>query len=166
MSALSLSQSLSRLVSPEVATVIVGALPISELRGAIPIALFVFKFPVLKAFLLAVAGNLIPIFPILFFLEKIAGFLSARFLFMKKFFDWLFDRTRKKFYKKYEIYGDIALILFVAVPLPVTGAWTGAMAAFLFGIRKLPAFIFISIGVLIAGAVVTATSLGLGFAIR
>jgi uncharacterized membrane protein len=162
MSAVELSRSLSRFFSPEAITVILGALPVSELRGAIPVALFVFKFSILKAFFLSVIGNLIPILPILYFLEKISDFLSRKFLFADRFFRWLFARTRRKFYKKYEVYGDIALILFVAIPLPVTGAWTGSMAAFLFGIRKFPAFVFVAIGVLIAGVVVTLTSLGLG----
>ena len=152
---------LSEKISPELATIIISALPVSELRGGLPVAFFAFKFSIYKAFFLSFVGNLIPVLPLLYFLESVSNFLSKKSRFFEKFFNWLFERTRKRFYRKYEIYGDIALILFVAIPLPTTGAWTGSLAAFLFGIKKLPAFLFITVGVLIAGIVVSLTSLGI-----
>ena len=76
----------------------------------------------------------------------------------KRFFEWLFARTRRKTagIEKYEFFG---LTVFVAIPLPVTGAWTGAMAAWLLGIRPLAAFVSILLGVLVAGCIMTALSL-------
>ena len=74
----------------------------------------------------------------------------------------MFARTRKRFSVKAEKYGKfIALVLFVAIPLPITGAWTGSAAAFLFGIPFSRSFPAVIIGVLIAGIVVTLTTVGI-----
>ena len=80
---------------------------------------------------------------------------------MNKFLNWLFERTRKKTKDKIEKYGDLALIIFVAIPLPNTGAWTGTLAAWLFGIPTNRALINIFYGVLIAGVIVTVITSGL-----
>jgi len=145
-------------VRPEYLTVILAMVPISELRGAIPLALSL-KVPVARAFALAVTGNLIPILPVLFFLEPVSNYLK-RFSTFNKFFNWLFQRTRNRsqIIEKLELVG---LALFVAVPLPFTGAWSGAVAAFLFRFRIRESFFAITLGVLIAGTVVTLTCLGL-----
>ncbi|MFQ5866468.1 MAG: COG2426 family protein [bacterium] len=150
---------LNRLFAPELVTVIVAALPISELRGSIPLALGVFHFSIEKAYFLSIIGNLIPVIPLLLFLESLSKWLSMRFNWAEKFFSWLFARTKKRS-KLVEKYGAIGLIFFVAIPLPVTGAWTGCVAAFLFGIRRVWATLCIGNGVLIAGIIVTLASLG------
>ena len=151
---------LSRHISKETAVLIIAALPVFELRGAIPVAISVFRFSWEKAFLLSFIGNIAIIIPYLIFLEKFAQLLMMKFSFVERFLNWIFARTRKrsKLIEKYEALG---LILFVAVPLPITGAWTGCVAAFLFGIKKRIAFLCISLGVLIAGIIVTATTLGI-----
>jgi hypothetical protein len=76
----------------------------------------------------------------------------------KKFFDWLFARTRRKTadIEKYEFWG---LAIFVAIPLPATGAWTGAMAGWLLGLNFFRSLLSIFLGVLIAGVIMTALSL-------
>ncbi len=138
--------------------IIVGALPVSELRGAIPLALS-FGMPLFKAFLLAVLGNCIIVAPALFLFEPVTGFLR-KFKIWSRFFDWLFERTRKNSdsIQKYEALG---LAIFVAIPLPVTGAWSGVIAASLFKIRFRYAFLAIIAGVICAGLIVTALC-GLG----
>lgn len=78
----------------------------------------------------------------------------------EKFFDWLFARTRHKFTGQYEKWGELALVIFVAIPLPMTGVWTGSVAAFLFGIPKKRALILVSLGAFIAGIIVTVMTLG------
>jgi len=150
---------LTRLFPPELVTVLVAAMPVSELRGSIPLALGVFHFSVEKAFFLSIIGNLIPIIPLLLFLESVSKWLSMRFNWAEKFFSWLFARTKRRS-KLVEKYGAVGLIFFVAIPLPVTGAWTGCVAAFLFGIRRRWAAFSIANGVLIAGVIVTLVSLG------
>lgn len=131
--------------------VIMGALPVSELRGAIPLALS-FGMPAPKAFWLSVTGNLIPIIPILFLLEPVSNRLR-RFRIWSRYFDWLFERTRKRA-KQVQRYEFLGLILFVAIPLPMTGAWTGAIAASLFKVKFRYAVAAIVLGVLIAGVIV------------
>ncbi len=144
--------------SKEVITFLISTLPIFELRGAIPIAVLQFNMPIIKAYFLSVAGNLLPILPILYFLEPIRKLLS-KIKFMKRFFDWLYERTYKKS-RKVMKYGAIGLTLFVAIPLPITGAWTGAVAAILFEVPPKYAFPSIILGVLIAGLVVSLVTLG------
>ena len=109
--------------------------------------------PIFKAYLLSVFGNILPVVPLLVFLDPVSNRLR-KFWFFSKFFDWLFERTRKKadLVQKYEALG---LILFVAVPLPITGAWTGTIAASLFKIKFKYAFPAIATGVIIAGLIMT-----------
>ncbi len=140
-------------------TMIAAALPISEVRGAIPLAIGVYGFSPLQAYLLSVLGNLLPIIPLLLFLGPVSDFLR-RFSIGDRFFSWLFARTRSKYIKDHENFGLTALAVFVAIPLPMTGAWTGCVIAFLLGFRFWPAFAAIAAGVLIAGVVVTAAVMG------
>lgn len=132
---------------------IVGALPISELRGAIPLALS-FGMPLAKAFWLSVAGNCIIIAPALFLFEPVTDILR-KFKIWSRFFDWVFESTRKNSdaIQKYEALG---LAIFVAIPLPMTGAWSGVIAASLFKIRFRYAFLAIVAGVICAGFIVSA----------
>ncbi|MBU0571613.1 MAG: small multi-drug export protein [Candidatus Omnitrophica bacterium] len=140
----------------EAAVIALGALPVSELRGAIPLAMAM-GFSPLKAYILAFTGNILPVIPLLFLLQPVA----SRFRHIKwvgKFFDWLYERTRKKasLVEKFEVVG---LILFVAIPLPITGAWTGCVAATLFKIRFRYAFPAILAGIVIAGLIVLGLSI-------
>lgn len=137
---------------------IIAMLPIFELRGAIPAGVAL-GMPVWKASLFAVIGNMIPIPFILWFLDPFSRWLSQHSKTMDRFFTWLFARTRRKHSKDFERWEEFALMIFVAIPLPMTGAWSGAVAAFVFGIPKLKALLFIFFGVLIAcGVVALATS--------
>lgn len=148
-------------IPPQLITFLVSTLPIFELRGGIPLALTVYNLSPLSAFLWAVLGNIFPLIFLLYCLGPVSEFLSRRFYFFNRFFAWLFERTRRKHNHKFEIWGSLALILFVAIPLPMTGGWTGAVAAFVFGIPFKKAFPLIVTGVLIAGFVVTLASLGI-----
>ena len=143
--------------SKEAAVLVVAALPISELRGAIPLGILGFGFSAFKTYLLSFFGNALPVIPILLLLGPISEKLR-KFPLWKRFFDWLFEHTRKKaaLVEKFEALG---LILFVAIPLPITGAWTGCIAATLFRVRFRYAFFAILAGIAIAGIVVTALTL-------
>ena len=146
----------------EAATFLIATLPVAELRGAIPWALA--PPPVggglswQEAYFWAVMGNLLPVPFLLGLLGPLSEHLR-RWGPADRFFGWLFARTRRRG-RLVERYGPLGLVLFVGIPLPVTGAWTGAVAAFLFGVpsrRALPAIV---LGVLLAGAIVTLASLG------
>ncbi len=137
-----------------------AASPISELRGAIPWAILKLHFPWYYAFLLAVIGNLLPVPFILLFLDTTSRLLSKVGLF-NRILNRLYKRTRQRG-KIAERYERIGLALFVAIPLPITGAWTGSLVAVLFGLKFKHAFLSIFFGILIAGTIVTgATLLGL-----
>lgn len=131
----------------------IAASPISELRGAIPWGILELHFPWYYAYVLAVIGNLLPVPFILLFLDTASRLLS-RVRFFERVLNWLFERTRRRG-KIIERYERIGLILFVAIPLPITGAWTGSIAAVLFGLKFRHAFLSILIGILIAGTIVT-----------
>ncbi|MBP7274617.1 MAG: small multi-drug export protein [Kiritimatiellae bacterium] len=135
---------------------IVGAistLPIVELRGAIPVGIGFLQMPWWEAFAVSVAGNMLPVPFILWFLGPLSRW-GMRFRLGRRFFEWLFARTRRKTagVEKYETLG---LAIFVAIPLPMTGAWTGAMAAFVMGLSLRHALWSILLGVLVAGAIMT-----------
>jgi uncharacterized membrane protein len=152
------------IVTPWLMTLIVAALPISEVRGAIPLAVGIYGFSPLEAYLISILGNLLPIAPLLLFLGPVSDYLR-RFSTGDRFFTWLFARTRRKYIQEHENFGLTALAIFVAVPLPMTGAWTGCAIAFLLGFRFWPAFAAIAAGVLIAGVVVTAAVVGVQVAL-
>jgi uncharacterized membrane protein len=145
----------------------ISALPIVELRGGIP-AGHTLMMPrdagwetrlrvSARIFWMAVVGNMLPVPFILWGLGPLADFCS-RWRPAKKFFDWLFARARRKS-AEVEKYETLGLAVFVAIPLPATGAWTGAMVAFVLGMSFRHAFVSILAGVLIAGVIMTALSL-------
>ncbi len=143
--------------SKELVVLAISALPLTELRGALPIAINLFHFPWYYALLLAIIGNLVPVPFLLLFFNTLYRLLSKISIF-KNMLQWLVERTRRqgKIIEKYE---RIGLMLFVAIPLPFTGAWTGSLAAVLFGIKFKHAFLSIFTGILIAGLIVTCLSL-------
>lgn len=133
--------------------VLISATPIGELRAGIPTAYFVYDFPWYYAFLFSVVGNLLPVPLILLFLDRVTRFLGRIGLF-DRVIKRVFERTRRRGERIKRVEG-IGLALFVGVPLPVTGAWTGSLVAFLFGIDRKRAFLYITLGVFLAGAIVT-----------
>ena len=145
---------------PQLATVLIAMIPVTELRASIPIALGIYKLPVWQAIFFSVIADIFIAAIIIYFLGPIYRFLSGRFNWLDKFFSWLFKRTRKNFAHKYEVWGKIALMLFVAIPLPITGAWTGSVASWLFGIPRKRSLFYISLGVIISAGIVTLISLG------
>ncbi len=142
-------------------TLLLGALPVSEVRGALPIAMFVHNFSPLKSYILAVLGNLLPVLPVLFVLTRFSEFLMRKIYFLNRFLTWLFERTRKRHGDHFESYRfmPLALFIFVAIPLPLTGAWSGILAAIVFGIPFWRAAAAIMLGVITAGGIVLAISL-------
>lgn len=142
---------------PALAVALVAMLPIVELRGAIPVGVNLFGMDWRWVFPLAVLGNMAPIPFILLLLGPLSRW-CMQFKTGKLFFDWLFTRTRRKS-AQIEKYETLGLTIFVAIPLPATGAWTGAMAAFLLGLTFPHAMLSILLGVIIAGVIMTVLSL-------
>ncbi len=153
-----IAQSLrARGLSPEATVLLVAMLPIVELRGAIPVGENLFHLPLWKTLCLAVVGNMLPILLVVFLLERLTVWLGHVGLF-RRFFAWLFARTRARsgVIARYEFWG---LVLFVGIPLPMTGAWTGAVASVLMDMSYGRALLAIFTGVLLAATVVTMLSL-------
>ncbi|MBU1132509.1 small multi-drug export protein [Patescibacteria group bacterium] len=148
-------------LSPILATFFLAMVPFTEFRASIPVGIGFYNLPAWLAFLASVSGDLIPAVLIVLFLKPFSEFLSERSAFFKKIFDWWFKRVMKDFEKKYVKYGALALMIFVAIPLPVTGSWAGAVASFIFKIPKKTAILFISIGVLVSAVIVTIISSGI-----
>ena len=136
---------------------IISMLPIIELRGAIPVAILLFKIPWPMAVLVSIVGNMIPIPLLLLFLEWFFNIIS-KVPIGHRFTLWLFNRTRRKG-KAIERYEAIGLVTFVGIPLPGTGAWTGSLAARIFGISFWRSLLFILLGVVLASAIVTPLSI-------
>jgi uncharacterized membrane protein len=136
---------------------IVSMLPISELRGAIPIGINVLDMHWYHAFPIAYVGNLVPVPFLFFFMERIRR-LSARMGILGVWVEKFLNRTRRRA-EFIEKYGRVGLALFVAIPLPITGAWTGIIAAYLLGMRFRDTILPVCVGVLISGTIVTLLSL-------
>lgn len=145
-------------VSSEIIAFIVSLLPILELRGGL-IAAKIMNVEFTKAFIICFIGNLLPIPFILFFIRKIFDLLKKNEK-LGKIINKIEERSLAKAdnVRKYKLWG---LFLFVAIPLPGTGAWTGALIADLLGIKIKEAFPTIMAGVFVAGVIISALSYGL-----
>lgn len=147
---------------PEIKTFLIAMSPVVELRGAIPIAIQVYKIPVWSAYLFSVLGNLVPLILIISILDPFSRFLSEKSRFLDHFFTWFFNHTRKSHHSRFEKWGkNLSVIILVAIPIPFIGGWTGAIAAFVFGISFKKALPLVIIGSLLAGLIVTALTLGI-----
>jgi len=146
---------LMQLLMKEFKLMLLAAVPIIELRGAIPAGMVMGLDPLTSA-VVSFIGSMLPVPFILFGMKPVLQFMR-RFKWAEKFLDWLINRTvnRAKNFDKYSFYG---LMIFVAIPLPTTGVWTGSMAASLFGMKIKRSFFAILLGNLIAAFIITAGS--------
>lgn len=140
-------------LSPLLVAGLVSMVPVFELRGGIPVGIAVLKQNPILVYIIAVLFNLIPVIPVLLLLNPIKKLLENVPVF-KGFFKFLTAKAEKnkRIVEKYEEFG---LMLFVAIPLPVTGAWTGSLIAVVMGLKVMKSFLYISLGVIIAGIIVT-----------
>jgi len=148
-------------MSPEFQVFLLSMSPIGELRSSIPVGIGLFHMSWTKALIISFIGNTLAVIAVFLSLEKVTNYLSNQSKLLQRFFQWLFHRTRKKYEKRFEIWKDLALITLVAIPLPFTGGWTGALCAFLFGIPYKRAIPLLSIGVLLAGIITTLLTVGI-----
>lgn len=138
---------------------LISMLPIVELRGAIPFGV-AYGFSPIENFILCCVGNMIPIPFILLFIRQILKWMNSSKI---KFFRDVSGFVLKKADKnadKITKYATFGLFVFVAIPLPGTGAWTGALVAALLSMKMKYALISIAVGVLVAGILVSCISYG------
>ncbi len=135
----------------ELMVILTAALPVVELKGAIPVGLAT-GLGIWESFICSYIGSLLPVPVLLFFFKPIMDYLHKTKLF-KGFARWLDRRTNKKLHQV-QRYSLLGLFIFVAIPLPTTGIWTGSMIASFLKLRILPSFIAISLGNLVAGLII------------
>ncbi|MDI6707853.1 MAG: small multi-drug export protein [Candidatus Thermoplasmatota archaeon] len=141
-------------LTPHLIIFITSMMPFAELRVAILMGLLYYNLPLWQVFSISVLGNILPVpFIILFF--SYIEILLRRYKRWDRVLTRLFDRTRRRANPKIQKYKTLGLIAFVAIPLPFTGAWTGSLIAYLFGLKLTKAILTISIGVIIGGLFVT-----------
>ncbi len=145
-------------IPEELIAFVISLCPVLECRGGM-IAARLMEIPFIKAFLICYLGNMLPIPFIILFIRKIFDFLR-RFKFFEKIILKLEAKTEKNKEKvlKYESWG---LLIFVAIPLPGTGGWTGALMAGLLDMRFKRSLPIIALGVLIAGFIMSAITYGI-----
>ena len=143
-------------------TFLLSMTPLGELRVAIPYALLQNLNPVLT-YVIAVLGNMVPVFFLLWGLPRVEKIITGSLhkTRLQRLYSWYKSRTHRKYSKRFQRMGALALITFVAIPLPITGAWTGTLAAHIFGVPPKKALPLILIGVMIAGAIMTLVTLGI-----
>ncbi|MBI4133006.1 small multi-drug export protein [Candidatus Uhrbacteria bacterium] len=153
---------LFRGLPPEIVTLLIAMIPIAELRVSIPVALEVYHLSIPSALFWSIVGDMIPATIIVLYIDRIARWLCRISSPAARCYSWFTARTRKRFERGYAKYGAaVALAIFVGIPLPFTGSWSGAFAAFLFGIPKRVALVSILVGVCIAAVIVTLVDLGI-----
>jgi uncharacterized membrane protein len=129
--------------------------PIGELRLSIPVGIAVYHLSAMSVFFVSVIGNLVPAILILFLLKKTSAYLSEKSKIFKKLFTWWQNNAKRKYPEKFQEYETIGLALFIAVPLPMTGAWTGALLATLMNLPLKRSLLALFLGVVGAGLIVT-----------
>jgi uncharacterized membrane protein len=136
--------------------ILLSIIPISELRGGIPLAI-ASGFNPISAFLICTLANIV-IIPIVFLFLNTINVLLLKIPPYSTFFHKTIERSRKKIHNSIEKYGYLGLAIFVAIPLPFTGAYTGVLGAWALGMDKRKAFASIALGVIVAGIIVTLVS--------
>ena len=145
-------------VSKDLVIFIISLMPILELRGGL-LAASLLHVEYIRALIICVVGNILPIPVVLLFLKKILDLLEKWHV-TKKIVDWLMKKVDNK-REKIDKYGYMGLILFVGIPLPGTGAWTGSLLAVVLGLDRKKSFICIIIGILLAAIIMSILSYGI-----
>ena len=141
---------------------LISMVPLIELRGAIPYAV-AFHIPTLPGYLIAVIGNMLPV-PFIFFFARRVLEWGADKKYIGKFFSFCLEKGHKggtKLQKKAGKGLFVALLLFVGIPLPGTGAWTGTLAASILDMDFKTSVIAVMLGVILAGVIMALATSGL-----
>ena len=144
----------------ELIVFIISLMPILELRGGL-LAASLLRVPALRAYVISIIGNVIPVPFILLFISKILEWMGkSKTKWVNNLANWV-HRKADKHKGPIEKYGYVGLILFVGIPLPGTGAWTGCLIASLLGLDKKKSFLCAMVGILIASIIMMIISYGI-----
>ncbi|OIO19019.1 MAG: hypothetical protein COY69_00730 [Candidatus Magasanikbacteria bacterium CG_4_10_14_0_8_um_filter_32_14] len=150
---------------PHWAVFFLSMIPITELRVSIPIGIEAYHLSIWKVWLIAVVGDFLPALFLLWVMPQLHDFLLKSKVFGKMFSKRL-EQAEKAFFGKYIKYGALGLIIFIGIPLPFTGSWTGALVAFIFNIPFRKSWPLILAGVCLSATIVTIITLFAGGTIR
>lgn len=139
---------------------VLAAAPIIELRGALPVAILGFHLPIWQAYLLCVVGSFAPTIVIVYLLGPVSDFLRKHIRFFEWFFAKLFHYARDKHSKKIEVLKEGTIFVIAALPIPLAGAWSAALAAFIFDVPPKKSLPLMLLGTFVAGAAVLLLTLG------
>ena len=146
-------------VGKELCVFFCSMIPIIELRGAIPLGAAL-GLPIWLNFLLSVIGNMLPVPIILLFVKKVLEFMSkCRVKFFNKVANYVYGKAEKN-RGKIEKYSFWGVAIFVGIPLPMTGAWTGSLVAAIINMKFWKALLSAFVGVICAAVVITLISYG------
>ena len=146
---------------------LISMVPLIELRGAIPYAVG-FGLPLVPSLVISVVGNMLPVPFIFLFARKVLEWGKNR-KYIGGFFRWCLEKGEKGGRKLESKAGRglyVALLLFVGIPLPGTGAWTGTLAASFLNMDFKKSVLYVMLGVLLAGFIMLIASLGVFGAIN
>ena len=147
-------------VGEELCVLFCSMIPIIELRGAIPLGAAL-GLPMWQSYLLSVVGNMLPVPIILLFIKKVLEFMSkSKIKFFNKVANWLYAKAEKN-RAKIEKYAFWGVAIFVGIPLPMTGAWTGSLVAAIIDMKFFKAVLSALLGVLFAGVIMSLVSYGI-----
>ena len=141
----------------EILVFIISLMPILELRGGL-IAASLLKLDLLPSFIITLVGTLLPVPFILWFIKKIIDWMGTTKK-LNKIADWL-NKKAEKNKSKIDKYGFWGLVLFVGIPIPGTGAWTGSLVAGLFEMDRKKSFLAVCIGARLASIIMMIVSFG------
>ena len=144
--------------------VVLSSAPITELRASIPLAMVEFGFHWYEAFFWGILGNTLPVITLPWILLKIEPQMKRFTPPVHRFLNWRAHKLERQNAKWFVKYGRFSLVPLVAIPFPLTGAWTGCLAAWVFNLHPRDSIPFLTLGVIGAAIIVTAiTSLGISF---
>ena len=143
--------------NPYIIIVLISMIPVIESRGSIPYGILVLNLPWYNVVFVSIIANFLITIPIIYLLDPVSKYFR-RFYISKKFFNWLFARSERKggIINKLKVLG---LIIFIGIPLPITGAWTGCVAANIFRINKFYTLIGVFLGILLSVMIITGLTL-------
>lgn len=144
----------------EILVFIISLMPILELRGGL-IAAALLGLDAIPSYIISIVGNVIPVPFILLLITKILEWMrNSKISFFNKIANWLFSKVEKH-KGQIEKYGYLGVVLFVGIPLPGTGAWTGSLIASVLELDRKKTFVAVMIGILMASIIMMIVSFGL-----
>ena len=147
-------------LNPYFAVFVMAMMPIGEMRVSIPMGLSFYKLSISETLFISIMADIFIAFMLIHFASNFKEWARGRSGRLDVALERLFERTRRNFFHKHRVWGDLALMLLIAIPLPFTGVWTGALAAWLLEIPKREALLNITVGIIISAYIVTLISLG------